>query len=190
MSTWTALKRTIFIIPLIMTGLSGCQYPNPRTDVKCGDTLLKRVADGVLTLGVIEVYRATALDCPPSTTTLRRRAEELVEGGDAAEQFIVGATLRLRQEFELGDRLICLSAHQRYQSAQAFMALGDQHGLPMIEDDLVQAYKWYNLAFYSVEWRRSAYADKGRAELAAQMTPAQIAEAERLAAEWQPNLPS
>jgi uncharacterized protein len=51
-----------------------------------------------------------------------------------------------------------------------------------VSQDLVQAYKWYSLA--------ATNGDKPAAELrdatAKQMTPAQIAEAQKLAQEWKP----
>ncbi len=51
-----------------------------------------------------------------------------------------------------------------------------------VPQDFVQAYKWYNLA--------ATYGEKRGAEardaLAKQMTPAQIAEAQKLAREWKP----
>jgi TPR repeat protein len=141
----------------------------------------------LLTAGITEIIREIELDCPPyqnvSTETLRLRAAELKEEGDAAEQFNVGLALRYRGEIELGYRLVCLSAPQGFQDAQNWMARRYHFGFPPVEADLVQAYKWYQIAFYGAD-----YADKKRAELSAKMTPAEIAEAERLVAEWQPNL--
>jgi hypothetical protein len=55
--------------------------------------------------------------------------------------------------------------------------------------DYVQAVKWYNLAVSrytppEAEWREIAV--KNRDQVAARMTPAQVAEAQRLAREWTP----
>jgi TPR repeat protein len=49
-----------------------------------------------------------------------------------------------------------------------------------VPQDLVQAHMWFNLA------AAGGYADaqKSRDSVAAKMTPAQIAEAQRLASEW------
>ena len=53
-----------------------------------------------------------------------------------------------------------------------------------VPQDYVQAYKWFNLA--------AAQGTKGAAEwrehIAARMTPAQIAEAQKLTSEWKPKL--
>ena len=49
--------------------------------------------------------------------------------------------------------------------------------------DLIQAYKWFSLAAIagdkSAKWSRD--------HLSSQMDPIQVAEAERLVAEWEPN---
>jgi hypothetical protein len=55
----------------------------------------------------------------------------------------------------------------------------DGHGVPQ---DYVQAHMWFNLAGAS----GVAKALKNRDTVAAKMTPAQIAEAQRLAREWKP----
>jgi hypothetical protein len=103
-------------------------------------------------------------------------------GGDAAEQFDGGVRRGSRTEYELRFRLVCRSAHQRYQDAQNWMARRYRFGFAPREVDLVQAYKWYQIAFYGEET-----AEKKRAELMPKMTPAQITEAQRLVAEWEPN---
>jgi TPR repeat protein len=58
-----------------------------------------------------------------------------------------------------------------------------------VRQDYLQAYKWYILA--DMRWPASEtatrdMAGKNRERVAALMTPAQIAEAERLAREWRP----
>ncbi len=52
----------------------------------------------------------------------------------------------------------------------------------LVELDPIRAYVWYSLAAANGETRAGFTRD----DLADQMTPAQIAEAERLAAEWKP----
>lgn len=51
-----------------------------------------------------------------------------------------------------------------------------------VRQDFVQAHMWYNLSAADGEKR----AAEARDALAKQMTPAQIAEAQRLAREWKP----
>jgi TPR repeat protein len=58
-----------------------------------------------------------------------------------------------------------------------------------VPQDYVEAYKWFSLAaspFLAVEKTIRAMADKSRDMVAAHMTPAQIAEAQKLAREWKP----
>ena len=58
------------------------------------------------------------------------------------------------------------------------------HGVP---HDYVQAHMWYNLAASHAEDPATReMAVKDRDEAATKMTPAQIAEAQRLAGEWKP----
>jgi TPR repeat protein len=51
-----------------------------------------------------------------------------------------------------------------------------------VRQDFIQAHMWYNLSAAQGEPR----AAEARDALATQMTPAQIAEAQRLAREWKP----
>ena len=54
--------------------------------------------------------------------------------------------------------------------------------------DYPQAHKWFNLAASrETDPKDRADAMKNRDIIAAKMTPAQIAEAQRLAREWKPN---
>ena len=52
-----------------------------------------------------------------------------------------------------------------------------------VPQDFVQAYMWLDLSAA----KGDSEAKKSRDELAGHMTPAQIAEAQRLAREWKPN---
>ena len=55
-----------------------------------------------------------------------------------------------------------------------------------VPQDYVQAHKWFNLAAASLTGEDGKKASKNRDIVAAKMTPAQIAEAQRLAREWRP----
>ena len=56
-----------------------------------------------------------------------------------------------------------------------------------VPQDYAQAHMWYNLAASHAEDPATReMAVKNRDELAAKMTPSQIAEAQRLASEWKP----
>ena len=80
------------------------------------------------------------------------------------------------------------TARQWYEQAAAQGNASAQHMLGSlyadgkgVPQDYVQAHKWYNLAGANVD----IYA-AWRDDLAKHMTPAQIAEAQKLAREWKP----
>ncbi|MBM3566043.1 MAG: sel1 repeat family protein, partial [Alphaproteobacteria bacterium] len=79
-------------------------------------------------------------------------------------------------------------AGQGHASAQNNLGVMYDRGQGVPQDD-VQAHKWYNLAssrFPASEKERRDKAVKNRDIMAAKMTPAQIAEAQKLAREWKP----
>lgn len=74
-----------------------------------------------------------------------------------------------------------LLAAARRGDSQAYYELGSAYSLGEgVDIDLVEAHRWYNLA--ALAGLRHAQAE--RAALAADMTAAEIAEAQRLAREW------
>ena len=73
------------------------------------------------------------------------------------------------------------AAAQGSASARSDLALLYANGLGGSQD-LVQAYMWYSLAAGNGYEIATGY----RNDLAKQMTPAQIAEAQQLAREWKP----
>ena len=73
------------------------------------------------------------------------------------------------------------AADQGYSSAQSDLGVMYDKGLG-VPQDYVQAHMWYNLA----ATRGLKLGRKSRDSLAKQMTPAQIAEAQRLARKWKP----
>jgi TPR repeat protein len=78
-----------------------------------------------------------------------------------------------------------LAADQGEPLAQTKIAImyDEGQGVP---HDIVQAYAWYSLAATNGD-KAAAYL---RGTIANQMTPAQIAEAQKLAGEWKPKTPS
>jgi len=77
-----------------------------------------------------------------------------------------------------------MAADQGDPNSQLFLGLmyDSGHGVPQ---DYIQAHKWFNLAaagFTDTNRRNSAIENRER--VAARMTPAQIAEAQKLAREW------
>jgi TPR repeat protein len=77
-------------------------------------------------------------------------------------------------------RMAASQGHASSQSNLGFM-YRDGEGVPQ---DYVQAHMWFNLAAVATKDRYMIA--KYRDELAEKMTPAQIAEAQKLAREWKP----
>ncbi len=81
---------------------------------------------------------------------------------------------------------LCLAANQGHAIAQGKAGQEywpDTRSIEIVEPDLAHAYMWFNLAVTNGHEYASAWRDN----LAKEMSPAQITEAERLVAEWKPD---
>ncbi len=94
---------------------------------------------------------------------------------------IYGKGLRVTQDYMIAMVFFRLAADQGYAVAQNNLGIMYNKGLSVTQD-YVQAHMWYNLAAA----KGLKIARENRDLLAMQMTPAQIAEAQRLAREWKP----
>jgi uncharacterized protein len=122
---------------------------------------------------------------PQDDVQARRWYEKAAVQGQTKAQFSLGTLYfngeGVPKDYRQALRWFRLAADQGEAVAQTKIAImyDDGQGVP---HDIVQAYKWYSLA--------STNGDKPAAELrdrtAKQMTPAQIAEAQKLAQEWKP----
>ncbi len=118
----------------------------------------------------------------------RRAAEQ----GDARAQVSLGYMYvqgrGVSQDYTEALRWFRQAAEQG--DARAQIKLGAMHALGQgVPQDHVQAHKWFNLAasrFSSSEQELRDKAVQARNGVASLMTPAQIAEAQRLMREWQP----
>lgn len=77
----------------------------------------------------------------------------------------------------------CLAAHFGYPKARNSMGIYYRWGAAPVTKDLTKSYLWFSLAEKEGVTSAISYRD----EVESEMTPAQIAEAERLVAEWEPN---
>lgn len=117
----------------------------------------------------------------------------LAEAGNAEARTLLGAMYwsgeGVPRDHKEAARLYLLAAEQGYARAQnniGFM-YGFGEGIPLRDD--VQAYKWITLAIGNYTSRNQDRRDqalKDRATLKARMTPAQIADAERLVRDFKP----
>jgi hypothetical protein len=82
----------------------------------------------------------------------------------------------------------CLAAHQGNNDAQYSLARDYAWGFSLLQQDMVEAYKWSSLAAVDGSPGTSGYLAKNLHDsVARKMSSDQIAEAERLVAEWVPN---
>ena len=112
------------------------------------------------------------------------------EQGDADAQFLLGRRYfngeGVPQDYQEAAKWYRLAAEQGQADAQ--FSLGNMYALGEgVPQDDVQAHKWINLAALRTTTGELAESYRsGRDKLAEQMVASQIAEAQRLAREWQP----
>jgi TPR repeat protein len=131
--------------------------------------------------GVPEDYAAAAF-------WYRKAADQ----GDAGAQYILGimyengrAMPAVPQDYAAAVALFRRGAEQGSASCQTLLGgmYARGQGVPQ---DFVQAHMWYNLAAARSDGRGADYDRAERDRTAMKMTPAQIAEAQKLAREWKP----
>ena len=112
--------------------------------------------------------------------------------GEADAQFEVGRMYYrgegLPQDHVLAARWVGLSARLGLARAQALFGHMHEHG-EGVTQDFVKAHQWYNLAASRLSSSESEILDlalSGRNRVAGRLARAQLAEAQRLAREWQP----
>ena len=139
-------------------------------------------------VAVIAVLTALALCVPVQAQTrfvdaLRARAE----AGDAEAQYNLGVSYAYGQGVPEDDveavRWFRLAADQGSADAQYSLGVmyADGQGVP---EDYVQAHMWYNLSASRTTREARDRAVEARDQIADLMTSTQIAEAQRLAREW------
>ena len=119
----------------------------------------------------------------PETDALRERAEQ----GAAEAQYLLGLAYfngeGVPQDNPLAARWWRSAAEQGHADGQYSLGFmyANGRGVPQ---DYVQGHMWFNLAASRVPGADQPAAASGRNEVAALMTPEQVAEAQRLAREW------
>jgi hypothetical protein len=119
-------------------------------------------------------------------STAFRLYRPLADQGNAEAQaylgFVYGNGHGVAQDYAEAAKWFCLAADQGNADAQGNLGnmFDNGHGVPR---DCVKAHMWYNLSAA----RGNQDSGKCRDRVAENMTPAQIAEAQKLAREWKPN---
>jgi hypothetical protein len=140
-------------------------------------------AAGQMKLGLMyEHGQGTAKDLDAAHEWYTKAAEQ----GDSAAQHNLG------DQFEFGDYISYksaaywyrLAANKGYVDAQLDLGRLYENGRGVDQDNR-QAYLWYSVAAA----RGSESAARSRDQLSTRLTPAEIAEAEKLAIEWRPKQP-
>ena len=114
---------------------------------------------------------------------LRARAEAGVASAQFSHGFRYNTGQGVPQDYVEAARWYRLAADQGYATAQFNRGVmyGTGEGVPQ---DYVQAHMWFNLAASRMASGHRQHAVDGRDRAAGQMNPTQIAEAGRLAREW------
>ena len=124
---------------------------------------------------------ADAYSAPEHIRCLRQEAEH----GDRTAQFFLGFAYymgdEIEQDHQEAAKWFHRSADQGYPIAQYVLALMYAAGLG-VSKDIVRAHMWLSLS--AAEGFGLARRDRDSLEI--EMTPAQIAEAKKLAHEWKP----
>ena len=143
-----------------------------------GNALAGKFEEGVAAFDVADYATAVRIWFP------------LAKQGDAKAQYNLGVMYNngqgVPQDYAEAGRWTRKAAAQGHADAQSNLGLMYRKGQG-VPQDYVQAHKWYNLAaatFTDKTDREQAVTNRDL--VAGKMTPAQVAEAQKLAREWKP----
>ena len=143
-------------------------------------------ADAQYNLGVMyDNGQGVPQDYAAAVSWYRKAADQ----GDADAQYNLGVMYDngqgVPQDYAAAVSWYRKAADQGYADAQYNLGVMYDNGQG-VPQDYVQAHMWFNLAAATSRKRGRDKAVKNRDRVAAKMTPAQIAEAQKLAREWKP----
>jgi TPR repeat protein len=163
-----------------------------RSDYATAMRLLQPLADqGSATaqydLGLMyENGRGVPQDYAAALSWYRKAADRGYVSAQLSLGFMYRTGLGVPQDYAAAVSWYLKAADQGYAPAQMELGVMYENGRG-VPQDFVSAHLWFNLA---AKGRRDAIATRRLNLVAAKMTPAQLAEAERRFAEWQPALPT
>ena len=159
-----------------------------------------RLIAGTLILGLSAISAAKAADAVIDMATIAsfgdpatalKRIGPQARRGNARAEALLGYMyehgLGVPQSWPAAVDYYLLAAEQGDATGQYLLGLMYDKGFG-ISRDVVQAYKWPNLAAaheYAISFRDAAASNRDL--IARKMTPAQIAQAQKLAREWKPS---
>lgn len=188
---------TTLLLSILYFSVSSCAgvetIPNPvvasadREDQEATAKELRKSAEGgnEAAQNRLGLLYNTGTGVPQNFMLAKQWFEKAADQGDSGAQVNLGTLYLLGQGVPESEQMALFwfrrAAEQK--DALAFAKLGSMYergrGVPQ---DFIQAHAWYNLSAAHGEKR----ALESRDTLAKQMTPAQVAEAQRLAREWKP----
>jgi TPR repeat protein len=162
-----------------------------RTNILVAGGVLACAVFGVAAAGPIEDGQAAAQRGDYATEI--RLIRPLAEQGNAIAQGRLGSMYLtgqgVPQDYAQAISWFRKAADKGHSLAQAGLGALYARGIG-VPQDYVQAHMWFNLAATARVAEVRETASKARDEVAAKMTPEQIAEAQRLARDWKPRTPS
>jgi TPR repeat protein len=122
-----------------------------------------------------------------AATLLQSPAEQGDPGAQAILCFLYTHGRGVPQNYREAAGWCRRAANQDNSEAQYMLGLlyNKGHGVP---EDFIEAYKWLNLAATRASGPKQDFSYRIRDSVANKMSPAQIAEAQRLALDWKPTL--
>jgi TPR repeat protein len=147
------------------------------------------VADAELLMGLMYANGKGVRQSYPQAADWYRSAAD--DGQDVAQNnlgLMYAAGLGVRQSYEAAAKLYWLAADRGNPRAQYNLAVAYRNGKG-VEQDYVRAYMWYTLST-KADWDAEIHqqSSKERDEIAKQMTPDQVTQAQADAANWKPTL--
>ena len=201
-SATQGVTRTLALCAVVIVTLAGCAADDPVCRESMGERALRAPGPpGAALVANLFIEIGCGLQGASQERETRIRKQEADERYEKLEQETHkrrGELLARAQQgnvearFELGHssddpserrKWLCLAANQGHEKARIVLGVGKEFGYEPFERDYAESYMWYTLAMaQGNEW-----AANNRARVASKMTPEQIAEAKKQAADWQPN---
>jgi hypothetical protein len=132
------------------------------------------------------VHWAEASDQRVETEARVNQLKEQAERGDANVPWKLGLIYSARRQSDNAWEWFCRAANNGHAAAQARLGNIYRSGEGSVAED-IEAYKWYSLAASDRHSPAGISATQFRDALANELSPEQIAEAEQLVEEWEPD---
>ena len=181
------MKNATSLLPLLLSLLAhGCSSENTSFICSDGSRLTAGIASSLVLAAICE-------DDPPKQSIAHQQTTTI--GFEDCRQPFAKVTIlddeELQKQFEhcrsTNDASqwvwVCIAAHRQIPEAQDQIGQYYFWGYKPVEQDYVQAYKWSSLAGQNRQTSYSAYLEMMRQHV----TQQQIADAQRLAKDWQPH---